>query len=108
MRQILLLIILFFVGQWLLKKLRRITEREEVRAQGESARREDGSARAHNPNARQGSAASAPQLPDPLVRCAECGVHTPRSESIVSANRRFCCAEHARRFAAHPTGRDAR
>jgi len=48
------------------------------------------------------------QLPDPLVRCAECGVHTPKSEAIVAAGHRFCCSDHAQRYATHPTGRDAR
>jgi uncharacterized protein len=42
------------------------------------------------------------------VRCVECGVHTPRSESLVVAGQRFCCADHAHRHAARPTGRDAR
>ena len=55
-----------------------------------------------------GAAASAPQLADPLIRCAQCGVHTPRSESIVVAGQRFCCADHARHHASRPTGRDAR
>jgi len=89
MRQLLLLIFVFFASQWLFKKLRRA----------------QGAARAsHGPAASGG----APQLPDPLVRCAECGVHTPNSEAIVAAGHRFCCADHARRHAARPTGRDAR
>jgi uncharacterized protein len=103
MRNFFLLIVLFFVTQWLLKKLRRTNERAQAQAR---------SAGATSARTRGGADASAgnapPQLADPLIRCAQCGVHTPRSESIVAAGERFCCADHARRHAARPTGRDAR
>lgn len=29
-----------------------------------------------------------------MVRCAHCGVHLPRSESILTGGNFFCCAEH--------------
>jgi uncharacterized protein len=29
-----------------------------------------------------------------MVRCAQCGVHLPRSESISTDGRYFCSAEH--------------
>lgn len=29
-----------------------------------------------------------------MVRCAHCGVHLPRSESITSQGEFFCCNEH--------------
>lgn len=29
-----------------------------------------------------------------MVRCAQCGVHTPRSEGIFSRNKFFCTEEH--------------
>ncbi len=29
-----------------------------------------------------------------MVRCAHCGIHLPRSESLLSQQRTFCCAEH--------------
>ena len=32
-----------------------------------------------------------------MVRCAECGVHLPRGESLVVRDRYFCCAEHRHR-----------
>jgi uncharacterized protein len=32
-----------------------------------------------------------------MVRCAECGVHHPRSESLLSAGKFYCSAEHERR-----------
>lgn len=31
-----------------------------------------------------------------MVRCAECGVHLPRSESLASGNAFYCSAEHRR------------
>lgn len=41
---------------------------------------------------------SVPPPQDPavedMVRCAQCGVHLPRSESILSAGNFFCSAEH--------------
>jgi uncharacterized protein len=100
MRQLFLLIFVFFASQWLFKKLKR--------AQAGSGQQTGGAAGATR--ASQGPAASGSvlQLPDPLVRCAECGVHTPKSEAIVAAGHRFCCSDHAQRYATHPTGRDAR
>ncbi len=29
-----------------------------------------------------------------MVRCVHCGVHLPKSESILSGGNFFCCAEH--------------
>ena len=29
-----------------------------------------------------------------MVRCTKCGVHLPRSESIMTGGNYFCCAEH--------------
>ncbi|MDR5855433.1 PP0621 family protein [Caballeronia sp. LZ062] len=106
MRNFLLLIVLFFVTQWLLKKLRRANERGHAgtRSTSNGASTAAGGAGARNGAARR----DPPQLADPLVRCAQCGVHTPTSESIVAAGQQFCCAEHARRHAARPSGRDAR
>ena len=104
MRQLLLLIFVFFASQWLFKKLKRAQAAAGAQA-GPQASGGAGATRAsHGPAASGG----APQLPDPLVRCAECGVHTPSSEAIVAAGHRFCSTDHARRHAARPTGRDAR
>lgn len=98
MRQLLLLILLFFAGQWLFKTLKRANSTPGAPGGGAQ------------PGARagRGGATQAPALPDPLVRCAECGVHTPTSEAVVLAGDRFCCADHARRHSARPSGRDAR
>jgi uncharacterized protein len=101
MRQLLLLIFVFFASQWLFKKLRR------AQAAAQSGAR-PGPAGSTSAGPSASRARAAPQLPDPLVRCAECGVHTPRGESIVVAGHRFCSADHAARYAEHPTGRDAR
>ena len=32
-----------------------------------------------------------------MVRCAECGVHLPRGESLVVRGQFYCCGEHQRR-----------
>jgi uncharacterized protein len=111
MRNFILLIALFFVTQWLLKKLRRANERSQAEARTDARSDPRADSRTSGANTRTRSDAnvgSAPQLLDPLIRCAQCGVHTPRSESVVVAGQRFCCADHARRYTAAPTGRDAR
>jgi uncharacterized protein len=33
-----------------------------------------------------------------MVRCAHCGVHLPKSESILAGGNFFCCAEHRNAF----------
>jgi len=95
MRQIFLLIILFFVGQWLVKALRRHDAHSAQRAGNDNG---NGAARPAQP----------PQLAEPMIRCVECGVHAPKSDSVVVAGQPFCSAAHARRHGARPTGRDAR
>ena len=114
MRNFFFLIVLFFLSQWLLKKLRRANERAQqgdaqASAGSASAGGSNGARRGRNNGSGNGAAAGeTPQLADSLIRCAQCGVHTPRSESIVVAGERFCCADHARAHANRPTGRDAR
>ncbi|SAK83683.1 pyrimidine deaminase [Caballeronia hypogeia] len=117
MRNFLFLIVLFFLGQWLLKKLRRANERAQQgdtqsgagTAGNASAGGTFGARRARtNGNGNGAATGNPPQLADPLIRCAQCGVHTPRSESIIVAGERFCCADHARHYASRPAGRDAR
>ena len=36
-----------------------------------------------------------------MVRCARCGVHLPRSESLLSGGEFFCSDEHRRQRARH-------
>jgi uncharacterized protein len=31
---------------------------------------------------------------DDMVRCAHCGVHLPKGESILAGGQFFCCTEH--------------
>jgi uncharacterized protein len=41
-------------------------------------------------NARDGRA------PERMVKCAQCGIHLPESESIADGAAHYCCAEHRR------------
>ncbi|MFM0046146.1 PP0621 family protein [Paraburkholderia sediminicola] len=111
MRQIFLLILLFIVGQWLVKALRRHDAQASQRAGGAGANGAAGAKGQSGPNGGARGPASAqaqPQLAEPMIRCAECGVHAPKSDSVVVAGQPFCSAAHAQRHGAHPTGRDAR
>lgn len=36
-----------------------------------------------------------PPAPQDMVRCAECGVHLPKSESILKNGVYYCCPEHS-------------
>ncbi|MFM0060250.1 PP0621 family protein [Paraburkholderia phytofirmans] len=103
MRQIFLLILLFIVGQWLVKALRRHDAQASQRSGA------NGAAGAKGANGGAGPTAAAPaQLPEPMIRCVECGVHAPKSDSVVVAGQPFCSAAHAQRHGARPAGRDAR
>jgi uncharacterized protein len=55
-----------------------------------------------------GRSAGVPRLAEPMVRCPECGTHSPISDTILMGNQRFCNADHARRYAARPVGRESR
>ncbi|WP_395070809.1 PP0621 family protein [Paraburkholderia silvatlantica] len=102
MRQILLLVLLFVVGQWFVKALRRAQTQTRAGAQpGQAAQPGQGAARSAN-----GGASGKAALPEPMVRCAECGVHAPRSESVNVGARSFCSSEHARAYDARTTAQD--
>ncbi|MBN3758796.1 deaminase [Paraburkholderia sp. Tr-20389] len=113
MRQIFLLILLFIVGQWLVKALRRAEASRTARtgagddagANARTGTRTSGQANGTNGGA---SGKSPAQLAEPMIRCVECGVHAPKSESVLVAGQTFCSHDHAKRYAARPTGRDAR
>ncbi|HGO6125097.1 TPA: PP0621 family protein [Burkholderia cepacia] len=95
MRQILLLILLFFAGSWLARKLRQAQEHAQARTgRGAGAARPNGDA--------------ARSLPEPMVRCAECGVHAPKGDAVVAGGEYFCSTEHAQRHGARASGHDAR
>ncbi|WP_206999343.1 PP0621 family protein [Trinickia mobilis] len=108
MRQLLLLILLFFAGQWLVKALRRAGDAADAPRNGPFDAAGRPGPNSGNAGAAGGAQAQSRQLAEPMVRCATCGVHTPQSESVVVAGQRFCCTEHAERYAARPTGRTAR
>jgi uncharacterized protein len=46
----------------------------------------------------QGQSGEGAQVPptEDMVRCANCGVHLPRSESLLREGRLYCCDEHSR------------
>ncbi|MCZ2497818.1 hypothetical protein GN316_13725 [Xylophilus sp. Kf1] len=50
------------------------------------------------PPPRPASDASARMLgPEPMVRCAVCGLHLPATDAIAGPDgRQFCCSEHRR------------
>ncbi|KVD45489.1 deaminase [Burkholderia sp. MSMB1078WGS] len=102
MRQILLLILLVFAGSWLARKLRHAQEQAQARAGRGAGYDGAPGAGAARPN---GDARS---LPEPMVRCAECGVHAPKGDAVAASGEYFCSAEHARRHAARVNGHDAR
>jgi uncharacterized protein len=111
MRQIFLLILMFVIGQWLVKALRRSDAQRTGAPGGPAGGSAGGRAAGNGAGANAGAqarASRAPQLPEPMIRCVECGVHAPASDSIVVAGEPFCCTAHAQRRAARPTGRDAR
>ncbi|MEM5313949.1 PP0621 family protein [Paraburkholderia sp. JHI869] len=104
MRQIFLLVLLFVVGQWFVKALRRAQTQSRPGAQpGQAAQPGQGAAGSANGGA---SASGKAALPEPMVRCAECGVHAPRSESVNVGSRSFCSSEHARAYDARTTAQD--
>ena len=107
MRQIFLLILLFIVGQWLVKALRRHDAQASQRT-GHGANGAAGAGGAQGANGGARGPHAPPQLAEPMIRCAECGVHAPKSDSVVVAGQPFCSAAHAQRHGARPTGRDAR
>lgn len=111
MRQIFLLILLFIVGQWLVKALRRAdAARTSARAGagGDAGANARTGARPNGQANGQPNAKAPGQLAEPMIRCAQCGVHAPKSESVLVAGQTFCSHDHAQRYAARPTGRDAR
>lgn len=87
MRQIFLLILLFFAGIWAARKIRH--------AQARAART------AAPPQTSDPSALRA----EPMICCAECGVYAPRGEALVVNGQFFCGAEHARYHSAHKGSR---
>lgn len=44
----------------------------------------------------RGAAGAPPAAGEAMVRCAQCGVHLPRGESLTTQGSFYCCAEHQR------------
>jgi uncharacterized protein len=107
MRQIFLLILLFIVGQWLVKALRR-ADAARTGAGGDASANARTGTRANGQASGSANGKPAPQLAEPMIRCAQCGVHAPKSDSVLVAGQTFCSHDHAQRYATRPTGRDAR
>lgn len=38
-----------------------------------------------------------PPAAENMVRCAECGIHLPRGESLMVRGQFYCCSEHQQR-----------
>ncbi len=72
MTKILLIAIAFAVAFWLLRGMRRRAQ-DDAHAHGE-------------PGA------------EDMVRCARCGIHLPRGESVASEQQYFCSTDHEREF----------
>lgn len=51
--------------------------------------------KAYKIRTRRGGSSSAGRAED-MVRCAQCGVHLPRSESVLSDEAFYCSPEHRR------------
>jgi uncharacterized protein len=72
MAKIVLLAIAFAAALWLLRGLRKRSKRDVD--------------------------TPAPPAAENMVRCARCGVHLPRGESVMSEQRFFCSPQHQREF----------
>lgn len=101
MRQIFLLVVFVLAARWLVKTMR-------------AAQTDAGRAGGARPGTPRGAGTARPQpseprqLAEPMVRCAACGVHSPKSDSVRSGGQYFCSVEHAQRHAARATGREGR
>lgn len=76
MSKIILLVIAFAAALWLVRGLRRRSEADSV----------DHAQKPSPPGA------------EDMVRCAQCGVHLPRGESVMSGEEFFCSIRHQHDF----------
>lgn len=53
-----------------------------------------GSPAGHSERSSPGTAASKPRAPQPMLRCAHCGVHLPSSDVLTSDGLPYCSAAH--------------
>jgi uncharacterized protein len=109
MARILFWLLVILVVQWFWRLSRRDDATRRARRGGPSAGRDDGAQTARQRAAQAGPNGRSPAaLPEAMVRCAQCGVHAPLSETVTVDGRQFCCRDHATQYAARPVGRDAR
>lgn len=73
MAKIIILVLVFLFAWWVLKRYRRQVDRQDRPPHGGGA--------------------------EDMVRCAQCGVHLPRSESLATRGQFYCSAEHRREHA---------
>lgn len=107
MRQFFLLVVFVVAARWLVKAMRAA----QMQSAGRGAARPGAARRAaagHTGASAERAPRAARQLAEPMVRCAACGVHAPKSDSVFSAAQYFCSIEHARRHAARAGGREGR
>ncbi len=76
---------------WLIAILVVLTVWRMLNARGQKPRSPDAAAR------KAGGAGA-----EPMVRCAHCGIHLPRSEALQSQGQTWCSQEHARLGARQP------
>ncbi|KVE39741.1 PP0621 family protein [Burkholderia sp. TSV86] len=105
MRQILLLILLFFASSWLARKIRQVQTRGGSFPGGFDGAGTASGGAAGGPRAGGSTATDSGTLAEPMVRCAECGVHAPKSDAVATGGDYFCSSEHAARHAAHANHR---
>lgn len=43
--------------------------------------------------------------PQPIVACAQCGVHVPQSDSLMAAGQHYCCEQHREQGCARATNK---
>jgi uncharacterized protein len=102
MRQIFLIVLFVLAARWLVRTMRAAQTATAARTgtpRGAGMAGGKGATRAQR---------GPRQLAEPMVRCAACGVHAPKSDSVFSGARYFCSAEHAQRYAPHAGGREGR
>ncbi|CBW73874.1 deaminase [Mycetohabitans rhizoxinica] len=110
MARILFWLFVILAIQWLWRQVAR-RDRAHV-SHGSEAGRESTRPQANRSRAdgatgtRRTGGAGGGALPEAIVRCAQCGVHVPVSETVSVEGQRFCSNEHAARYAARSARRD--
>ena len=108
MRQIFLLVVFVLAARWLVKTMRAAQAGAVGRSGGARSGSQRGAGASGTADTARRQQREPRQLAEPMVRCASCGVHSPRSESVRSGEQYFCSVEHAQRYAARAGGREGR